>query len=41
MVKVKMFPALYGDCFLISVNIENESTNILVDGWFTIHIKII
>ncbi|WP_346890677.1 MBL fold metallo-hydrolase [Clostridium sp. UBA3887] len=32
MVEVKIFPAGYGDCFLISIHNSNKSFNILIDG---------
>ena len=31
-IKVKIFPASYGDCFLVSVNNSKEKFNILIDG---------
>lgn len=34
MVKVKIFPASYGDCFLLSINDKEKHINILIDGGF-------
>jgi len=31
-IKVKIFPAFYGDCFLISIYEEEKVINILIDG---------
>ena len=32
MIGVKIFPAGYGDCFLVSIHNLDESFNILIDG---------
>lgn len=32
MLKIKIFPACYGDYFLISIKEKGENINILVDG---------
>ena len=31
-IKLKIFPAFYGDCFLISIQEEEKVINILIDG---------
>lgn len=31
-IKIKIFPAFYGDCFLISIHEEEKVINILIDG---------